>query len=203
MKILLASESPRRINLMRALGLTFETVKPREPPCPLYSADPAQMAERLAVFKALQFKGEGIVVAADTLVAKEGKIYPKPSTREEAVRILRELRGGTHEVITGVAVVYSDHLLVSRERTIVVMRNFSDQELLRYVESGAPMDKAGAYGIQDEFRPVHSFEGCYQNVVGLPLCLLRRLLVEFSVKVQVTIPEECWACARVSELRRH
>lgn len=187
---------------MRTLGLTFETVKPREPPCPLYSADPAQLAERLAVFKALQFKGKGIVVAADTLVAKEGKIYPKPSTPEEATRILRELRGGTHEVITGVAVVYSDCLLVSRERTIVVMRNFSDQELLRYVESGAPMDKAGAYGIQDEFRPVHSFEGCYQNVVGLPLCLVCRLLTKLNVKIHITMPEECRTCARASELRR-
>ena len=184
---------------MRSLGLDFQIVEPEEPAHPSRSTDSAQLAERLAVAKALQFRGRGAVVAADTLVVKGEKIYPKPSTEEEARNILRELRGGAHEVITGVAVAYLDRLLVSSERTIVVMRNLSEREILEYVESGAPMDKAGAYGIQDELRPVQSFEGCYQNVVGLPLCNLTRML-RGLVEVRVTLPEECVPCPRAREL---
>lgn len=184
---------------MRSLGLDFQIVEPEEPAHPSRSTDSAQLAERLAVAKALQFRGRGAVVAADTLVVKGEKIYPKPSTEEEARNILRELRGGAHEVITGVAVAYLDRLLVSSERTIVVMRNLSEREILEYVESGAPMDKAGAYGIQDELRPVQSFEGCYQNVVGLPLCNLTRML-RGLVEVRVTLPEECVSCPRAREL---
>jgi len=199
--IILASESPRRASLMRKLGLKFISVKPQEPDCPSCSHFPVQLAERMAVFKALQFRGKGLIIAADTLVVKNGKIYPKPSSREEAIKMLRELRGGAHEVITAVAVTYLDSLMVSAELTTVVMRGYSDYELLKYVNSGAPMDKAGAYGIQDEFRPVQSFEGCYQNVVGLPLCLLCRFLRSIGIKSKVEVPPECSFCPRVVELR--
>ena len=197
--IILASGSPRRVNLMRSLGLEFQVVEPREPSHPPRSENPVQLAERLAAAKALQFRGRGLVVAADTLVVKGEKIYPKPSTREAALNLLRELSGGVHEVITGVAVSCFDRLLLSSERTVVIMRNFSEAEILTYVESGSPMDKAGAYGIQDEFRPVQCFEGCYQNVVGLPLCNLAKLLRVF-VEVKPEPPRECVSCPRVREL---
>ncbi|MEM2289951.1 MAG: Maf family protein, partial [Candidatus Hadarchaeales archaeon] len=99
--ILLASRSPRRISLLRLLGVEFESREPPEPELPHFSPLPAQLAERRAVAKVLHFRDTGIVVAADTLVVKEGRIYPKPRTGEEAANILRELRGGTHMVITG------------------------------------------------------------------------------------------------------
>lgn len=198
--MILASGSPRRIHLFRHLGVEFSVRVPREYQHPRNSDSPAVLAERLAVYKALQFRDGDIVVAADTLVAKNGKIFPKPASKEEAVRHLLELRGGTHEVITAVAILMSDRLLVAHERSMVVMRNLTDEEIARYVDSGEPMDKAGAYGIQDEMRPVMTFEGCFQNVVGLPLCTVNRLLRELGISTKPTPPPECELCVRIKEL---
>lgn len=198
--MMLASRSPRRISLLRSLGLEFEVSEPPEFEPPRFSSSPAQLAERMAVAKVLHFRGRGIVVGADTLVVKEGRIYPKPRDGGEAVGILRELRGGTHVVVTGVAVLGPNRLLVSSEQTSVVMREYSEREILEYVRSGEPMDKAGAYGIQDAFNPVRTFEGCYQNVVGLPLCTLSGLLRELGLHPTPSIPAECSACPKVREL---
>ncbi|MEM2282934.1 MAG: Maf family protein [Candidatus Hadarchaeales archaeon] len=199
--ILLASRSPRRISLLRSLGLEFEVWEPPELEPPPFSSSPAQLAERMAVSKVLHFRGRGIVVSADTLVVREGRIYPKPRDEEEAVSILRELRGGTHVVVTGVAVLGPDRLLVSSDQTVVVMRDYSEEEICSYVRSGKPMDKAGAYGIQDAFSPVGTFEGCYQNVVGLPLCTLLGLLREVGLHPTPSILLECSTCPKVRELK--
>lgn len=198
--MILASSSPRRIRLFRCLGVEFSIKIPSEGQHPRHSTSPATLAERLAVHKALQFREGDVVVAADTVVSKNGKLYPKPNTREEAREYLLELRGGTHEVITAVAILMSDRLLVAHERSMVVMRNLTDEEIARYVDSGEPMDKAGAYGIQDEMRPVMTFEGCFQNVVGLPLCTVNRLLRELGISTKPTPPPECELCVRVKEL---
>jgi MAF protein len=149
------------------------------------------MATRLAVDKAKKV-GEalpdvGIVLGADTVVALGEKVLGKPASREEARTILNELRGGWHEVITGIALLdqSSEKLITDCCISQVPMREYSDHEVEAYLASGSPMDKAGAYGIQDgDFRPVpvERLKGCFTNVMGLPLCMvvenLRHLEIE-------------------------
>ncbi len=199
--ILLASSSPRRISLFRHLGIDFKTADPPEPETPSRAVSPRLLAERLAVFKVMKFKHMAeVVLAADTLVVKENKLYPKPRKPEEAMRMLQELSGGDHQVVTGVAVLRGDRLLTSSEMSIVRMRELTEAEIRQYVESGAAMDKAGAYGIQDEFSPVLTYEGCYQNIVGLPLCLVVSMLHALGLKPAPFPPDVCRTCWRVREL---
>jgi MAF protein len=119
-----------------------------------------------------------IVLAADTVVVSDGTIHGKPSDDSEATAMLRSLRGRAHQVSTGVALAAMGEIVwTSVVTTTVWMRDYPDDEIERYVRSGRPLDKAGAYGIQDtEFRPVERIGGCLSNVVGLPLCEVRRAL---------------------------
>ncbi len=192
----LASASPRRADILRGAGLRFE-IDPAEMDesawiTGLMETAPPRSAARLATGKAQAVAlrhPESIVLAADTLVVLDGQILGKPADPDEARDMLRQLRGREHEVITGVAVAYGENLAVDTETTSVNMRGYAPEEVEAYITGGSPLDKAGAYGIQDEpFSPASSITGCYLNVVGLPLCLTSRLLVSAGALAGVYSP---------------
>lgn len=196
--IILASGSPRRRELLEREGVPF-TVRVSEVDealDPDILRDPREAAKKLAERKAgaivqevlgADYVGAAAVIGADTMVALDGRIYGKPADEEDAKRILRELSGRVHQVVTGVSVWLisaPDKENVSlgfrtlAETSHVTFKNLSDEEIEAYVATGEPMDKAGAYGIQGEGGAlVKGVSGDYDNVVGLPV---KRLLKEFS-----------------------
>ncbi len=147
--------------------------------------DPIMTAETLALEKAKAVRGtydNPIIIGCDTVVAMDGAQFTKPVDFEDAVRILTALRGRTHQVITGVAVLCSTASVVGHCVTNVKFNDVSDQEILAYVETGEPMDKAGAYGAQGMGHfLVKELDGPFDNVVGLPLLLTRDLLVQIGL----------------------
>jgi MAF protein len=166
---------------------------------------PEEMVEALAGAKALsvaQLEREGLVLAADTLVVDGETILGKPRDAWEAAAMLRRLRDREHRVITGVAVVdatRSTASLVDHVTTGVRMRPYGDDEIAAYITRGEPFDKAGAYAIQDQaFHPVASYDGCYCNVVGLPLRAVIRLLRRAGLDITdghlAGLPRECEEC---------
>ena len=179
-RLVLASASPRRAELLRGLGLEPE-IRPVDVPEDL-SGDPAAEAVRLAEDKAraaLRSGGEALVLAADTVVAVDGDPLGKPADRDETIRMLRRLSGRVHQVVTGVAVAReSDGTLVSgAETTRVRFDELDDDTMAALADSGDGDDKAGAYGIQSlAGLVIPAVDGDYFNVVGLPLTLLRRLV---------------------------
>ncbi len=204
---ILASGSPRRRQLLSCLGLPFRVVVPGlEEDVPSNSdLTPEEMAEALAKAKALsvaQRGGSGLVLAADTLVVEDDTILGKPRDAAEAAAMLRRLRDREHRVITGVALVDArrpNPSLADHVTTAVRMRPYGDDEIAAYIARGEPFDKAGAYAIQDQaFHPVASYDGCYCNVIGLPLRLVVRLLREASVDITdehlADLPTECTNC---------
>jgi septum formation protein len=190
--LVLASSSPRRAELLRNAGISFtiqaadidESLRPGE--------SPREYTERLAREKALavwQRRPHDQVLAADTTVVADHAILAKPANAADAIRMLRQLSGRTHEVITGVCVVEpadqapanSDRprLRVASASTLVTMTEISDAEIRDYVATGDPMDKAGGYGIQGmASRWISRIEGDYSNVVGLPVALVYKMLRE-------------------------
>ncbi|MGE5485393.1 MAG: Maf family protein [Ignavibacteriales bacterium] len=187
-RIVLASRSPRRAALLRQIGLEF-TVMPGPADEPAGSGEPTRVAERLALAKALAVAGmldDGLVIGADTIVTVDGDILGKPSDHDDACRMLARLSGRSHTVITGVAVVDAGtgKRVVEHEESRVWFRSLDDGEIAAYVASGEPVDKAGAYGVQGLGAViVERIEGCYFNVVGLPLPRLARILKSFGVNV--------------------
>ena len=180
-EIILASASPRRALLLGMLGVQFRThvsAVSENFDTQLSAHDQARL---LALAKA-RAVGQGYpgrtVLAADTLISFRGSLLGKPASPDEALAMLRSLRGEWHRVLTGVAVVAADGAEhVGVETTRVLMRRYSDEEIAAYVASGDPMDKAAAYAIQNrEFHPVARLQVCYTNVMGLPLCLAQTLL---------------------------
>jgi MAF protein len=187
--IILASASPRRVELLKLLGIGFQTdVSAIEEDLETFS-NPEQRARDLALAKArvVATRHPGsIILAADTLIAFRGRLLGKPGAAQDAVDMLRALRQHWHPVITGVAVIdsRSDQEFVADEVTRVLMRRYSDAEIAAYVASGDPIDKAAAYAIQNrDFHPVERLDVCYTNVMGLPLCTTRDLLVQAGVHV--------------------
>lgn len=184
MTLILASGSPRRQELLRQIGLSF-TVVPSQVQENLPSGEPAHLVESLALAKAGEVAGRlrsGLVLGADTVVALDGAILGKPSGPAEAAAMLSRLSGKHHDVYTGLALVHaaSGHRMVEHEHTVVRFRKLLDSEIAAYVQSGEPLDKAGAYGIQGLAAVfVSGITGCYFNVVGLPLSRLWRMLQEF------------------------
>jgi len=209
--LILASRSPRRRQLLAHLGLPFRVVIPavEEELAPAATGRPEELAEALALAKAEAVageQGEGIVIAADTIVVDGDTILGKPADSSEAAAMLRRLRGKTHRVITGLAVVDagSGQRAASHVVTAVRMRPYSDAEIAAYVARGDPLDKAGAYAIQDQqFHPVAAYDGCYCNVVGLPLkaldILLRRAGLDITPDSLQGLPPECRGCPIVLE----
>jgi MAF protein len=216
--IVLASNSPRRRQLLALGGWKFE-IKPAElDESVLLDETPAAYVRRLAEQKTLAIAEKlhpgNLVVAADTTVVHENEILGKPANAQEAASILRRLRGRRHEVYTGLAVLrLSDAALRSEVCvTKVFMRNFTEAEIQAYIATGDPLDKAGAYAIQHTgFDPVDRIEGCYANVVGLPLCGLTRLLHELGsepptdrLKKYLTRPDQpCVISEQIMIMERH
>ena len=184
MEIILASQSPRRRELLGLFGLPFticvadidETMDPSKPA--------ADEVARVSRCKALAVpRGEdAVVIAADTIVVCQGKVLGKPHTPEEAVQMLSLLSGRDHQVMTGVTVLRGSQERVFTEITDLHFRELTEKEIRRYVNSGEPMDKAGAYGIQAKGSLlVQKIHGDYFNVMGLPVLRLSRMLQRFGV----------------------
>jgi septum formation protein len=185
--VVLASSSPRRQQLVRQMGADFTIAVPDIDERLLPGEDPAGHVERLALEKALAIspaRHDGVVLGSDTIVVLDGVILGKPADRDHARRTLATLSGRTHTVFTGFALVdiASGRRIVSHERTDVTFRALGAAEIDHYVEGGSPMDKAGAYGIQDDFGAVfiERIEGDYYTVVGLPLCRVYVALRELA-----------------------
>ncbi len=184
--LVLASQSPRRIALLRQIGLS-----PRVVPSSVeeefdLKATPAENAVRLAHAKAMDVGhgiSNGIVVGADTIVVLDGEYLGKPSSSSDAVGMLQRLSGRTHTVVTGIAILDrpTNRSVTGYEDTRVTFRELPLEEIEAYVAQGSPMDKAGAYGIQDDYGAVFvsRIEGCYYNVVGLPLSRFHSMLQKF------------------------
>lgn len=189
-RIILASGSPRRKLLLNALlknfGLKFDVIQANIVEyIPEKVQNYGKFAANLAELKALEVavRNNGIIIAADTIVVFEGRVLGKPNTQAEARKMLDTLSGNTHKVYTGFVVLdtSNDKLFKSFEVTSVKFRKLSRKEIAFYVNSGSPMDKAGAYGIQDDFGStfVEKISGDYFNVVGLPVFKLYSALSAF------------------------
>ena len=184
--IVLASSSPRRRDLLRSLELSFDIKSPDIDETPMEQESAEDMVKRLSFQKALAIAGgveSGYVIGADSTVELEGRSYGKPIDSEDAIRMLKELSGTDHRVVTGVTVIEVDtgRYITDALKTSVSMRALSDEEIRGSVDSGTPMDKAGAYAVQDsDLEPASGIEGCYTNVIGLPLCRLISMLDELG-----------------------
>ena len=184
-KIFLASKSPRRRKLLKQLGIKFKsfTVDLHEE---IFDGEhPVQTVKRLALHKsdeATKRIKSGIVITADTIVVLDKEIIGKPKNEKDAFKILSRLSGRTHTVYTGFAIknIDKNKLILDFEKTEVTFRKLLSKEIKKYIASGSPMDKAGAYGIQDDFGAVFvkRINGCYYNVVGLPLPKIYKSLLE-------------------------
>ena len=187
MELILASKSPRRRALLEQMGVrSFRVVTPdidehmdRDlPPAELVR----QISEEKARAVAAQVGPDAIVIAADTVVALDGAVLGKPADQEEAFRMLSILSGCRHQVYTGLTVLRGERVYSVWEETAVTFRSLTGEEIEAYIDTGEPMDKAGAYGIQGLGALfVESIRGDYCNVMGLPLFLLGRMLSDFGV----------------------
>lgn len=184
MKLILASSSPRRAEILANAGLPFSVLSSAVDESPYPGEAPAALVQRLANAKAdlvtARAVGPAIVVAADTIVVLDDKILGKPASLEDARHMLQQLSGRTHSVLTGVALIRlpDGERRQFIESTLVHFRPITDQEISSYLASEEPLDKAGAYAIQGQAgRYVPRIEGCYFNVVGLPLS---RVLTELK-----------------------
>jgi len=205
--IYLASKSPRRQALLRQLGVGFEVLLMRE--APGRAADVVEIAadgepprhyvERIARTKASvgweRVVKRGVeprpVLGADTEVVLDDQIFGKPADAAQATSMLTRLAGRTHAVLTGVAVHWHDETFFALSESQVTFRVLSAREIERYVATGEPFDKAGGYAVQDsEFRPAERVDGCYLNVVGLPLCALAAGVQALGVAVPSAAPAD-------------
>jgi septum formation protein len=185
--LILASRSPRRVALLRQIGFAPQVVPSNVAEEFDERATPVENAVRLAQAKATEV-GRGVenalIVGADTIVVLDGEYLGKPDDAGDAVRMLERLSGRTHVVVTGVAVLDrpSNRSVSGYEETRVTFRTLPREEIDSYVAQGTPMDKAGAYGIQDDYGAVFvsRIVGCYYNVVGLPLSKFYSMLQDFS-----------------------
>ena len=188
-KLILASASPRRKDLIEMLGLFDLTVIPAgsEAPCPP-ELSPAEavcfVSSEKAKDVARRVPGDSLILAADTVVCLDGRLLGKPGDPEEAHAMLRSLSGRRHTVYTGMALLRGERCLTAHAATDVWFRTLSDREIDAYIATGSPLDKAGAYGAQDMAALfVERVEGEFYNVVGLPLCRLGQLMRDFGVPV--------------------
>ncbi|MBR4098612.1 MAG: septum formation inhibitor Maf [Clostridium sp.] len=199
MAIILASQSPRRRELLGQMGFSDFIIRPaqgEEQAQPGLS--PAELVESLSRQKAAEVAAsagvEDVVIAADTVVAVDGRVLGKPHSTQEAVDMLSALSGRSHTVYTGVTVCQNGVSLTQHEATTVRFRTLTPQEITAYIATGEPMDKAGSYGIQGfGALLVEGISGDYFNVVGLPVCRLGRMLAQFGV--------DALACAAEKEPR--
>ncbi|HTE84328.1 MAG TPA: Maf family protein [Dehalococcoidia bacterium] len=206
-RLLLASASPRRRELLAAVGIKFETA-PVDVDETMDSGVPASLTvKRLAIAKAAasaERYPDSIVLAADTLVSVGGVALGKPADPDQAREMLRALRGRHHDVFTGVCVLAAHNGIrcVRVVRTSVRMRLYSDAEIEQSIGRGTPFDKAGAYAIQDEgLAPAAGYDGCYCNVIGLPLWAAFELLAQTKVANDPRMPADSLPACRACPLR--
>jgi len=183
MRIILASSSPRRRELMDLMGLRYEILVPEGEEIFDPALSPKELVQHLARQKgedvAARVDGDALVIAADTVVALGHQVLGKPRDRADAIAMLTALSGKAHSVFTGVCMFGQGKIVVESEETLVHMRPLSAAEIVAYVDSGEPMDKAGGYGIQGRaslFIP--RIEGDYFNVMGFPVCRIGQMLSE-------------------------
>jgi septum formation protein len=185
-RIVLASASPRRRELLAALVADFDVI-PSDIPEEMHG-DPMAEAMRLAAAKAravASLAPGALVIGSDTVVHDGARFFDKPRDAVDATAMLRDLRGRPHSVITGVSVVCGGTATTGASEARVTLRDLSDGDIAAYVASGRPLDKAGAYAIQDEDVPtVAGLDGCYCCVVGLPLWRLRAGLLACGVEAR-------------------
>ncbi|MCY3770654.1 MAG: Maf family protein [Gemmatimonadetes bacterium] len=193
-RIVLASTSPRRSALLGQIGIPFEVVAPDVDESRYsFEADPAGTAERLALDKARSAAGRidapgSLVLGADTVVLFEGQILGKPRDADDACAMLRRLTGRTHRVLTAFALLEAgtNRAVTVHEWTTVYMRSFSADEIRAYVDTGEPLDKAGSYGAHALGAGlITRVEGCFYNVIGLPLARLLESLRTFEADAVV------------------
>jgi len=203
--ITLASASPRRQELMDILGLSFAVTPADLSEDPVAGETPVEMVRRLSLEKAQAVAANldsGLVIGADSTVVFEGQAVGKPVDDDDARRMLHELSGTTHHVSTGLTVVdaASGRSISDAMTSQITLRHLTDQEIDASIASGVPRDKAGAYAVQDtELRPAADWEGCYNNIVGLPVCRLVEMLQElgyqfpdgWSMPDDITCDDEC------------
>ncbi len=189
-RLILASTSPRRRELLNLLGLPFEVAVSRydealiDPSGMTPSEYVMQLARGKAEEVAGRMDGDALVIGADTTVVLDGKFLNKPKDADDARQMLRALSGRTHEVYTGLCLIHGDILRTDFARTEVIFDTLSESTIAAYVATGEPLDKAGAYGIQGKALSfIPQIHGDYFNVVGLPLFLLCQMLGEFGVSV--------------------
>jgi septum formation protein len=184
-KLILASGSPRRKEILENAGYEFDVVPAEFEEDLSLDMPPHELARHLSQGKAWDVaRGnyDAVVLAADTLIAFEGHILGKPHTPDEARRMLRTLSGRTHSVITGFTVMEGEHAVTRSVETTVTFRALSDGDVEDYIDTGEPLDKAGAYAIQEQGASlVEKVEGDYLNVVGLPLENVKTELEKFGI----------------------
>ncbi len=196
--LILASASPRRRELLAALGIPFRCQAAAIDETPRPGEAPEELVRRLSLEKAravARTAPEAHVLGADTIVVHEGAILGKPASPEEAKAMLRALRAGAHEVLSAITLWRGREPPLQRlSRSVVWMRAYSDEEIADYVASGDPLDKAGAYAIQHpRFQPVSRWEGCYAGIMGLPLAEVAALLREAGWPLPEAIAPRCRA----------
>ena len=179
MKIILASASPRRKELLSRIVKDFEIIPAKGKERTDLTAPPEQIACSLAKAKCDEvfLSHGGLVIGCDTIVVHGNRVLGKPEDESDAYATLLSLSGKTHCVITGVCVRFEDKILTDFESTQVTFNELSEQFIKDYIRSGSPMDKAGSYGIQDE-GVVKSYEGSFTNVVGMPVGLVGKMIKE-------------------------
>ncbi|MBQ9411525.1 MAG: septum formation protein Maf [Oscillospiraceae bacterium] len=188
-KIVLASASPRRRELLQMLGVrNLEIVPARGGEHPNPELAPAELVTDLSRCKAREVallrSPEELVIAADTVVVLDGAILGKPRDRTDAQRMLTALSGRSHSVYTGFTLILGEREESAAERSLVFFRPLSPEEIARYIDTGEPMDKAGSYGVQGIGSLfVERIEGDFFNVMGLPLCALGKALRRFGVEL--------------------
>ena len=198
-RLILASGSPRRRQLLPLLGLPFVVKAAQVDESPLYREPPTDLVLRVSQIKAFSVRDvrpDELVVAADTIVVLDGQVLGKPTGPADATQMLLRLRGRPHTVYSAISVWHPANWQMACElgESQVWMRDYTKDEIAAYVASGDPLDKAGAYAIQHrEFDPVARVEGCWLTVVGFPLCSLGRALARFGVVVPSNVPGACRA----------
>ena len=181
--VILASSSPRRMEILADMGVKYEVIPANINESEIKSRFPFLLVEKLAKAKAEHIACEhrsDTVIAADTIVVLDGKVYGKPHDRARAFEMIKSLNGRTHVVYTGVCVMCEGKKVVACVKSLVTFKTLTDEQIYAYIDDCKPFDKAGAYGIQDK-RIVKKYSGSYSNIMGLPKEKLGDILVRVGV----------------------
>ncbi|GAB6138389.1 Maf family protein [Halanaerobaculum tunisiense] len=186
-KIILASSSPRRRSLLEQLDFDFVVYPSGIDESQVQERNPHCLVQKLSRLKATKVarEREGIVIGADTVVELEDELLEKPVNRDDAYKMLTQLSGRSHQVVTGITVVWGEQSLTDYQKTEVFFRELSASEIEDYISTGEPLDKAGSYGLQGKGAIlVKKINGSFYNVVGLPVTKLVQMLKQIGVEVK-------------------